>query len=180
MKHLAKVAAIAVVFLVQGCAAAVPALILTGGSVVAPKVAGEVIEDNNLSNARKAAELRKTTDKRSCIANYSIEHVGERDYLTFNMSYNRAKTFEDFQKITKERAFSNILSAMSSDGLTVLNSNKDSGIISTGDNLNVIVTNNTSGGIRVELSCRIEENGFSFELDKIQDKFCRFLASVTQ
>jgi hypothetical protein len=125
--------------------------------------------------------VSKTTDSRACVANYSTEG----GFWTGK----KFKTFEDFPKASKSSAFDSLAASIASSGFQITNSNKDIGIISANQTvsygqgktvpLNVVVKNNSTGGIRVELVFSLS-GGLATSADSIQNKFCDILASVNQ
>ncbi len=66
--------------------------------------------------------VTSTTDNRACVKNYSTE--GEF------WTGKKFKTFEDFPKGSKATAFDSVVSTIASMGYQIVNSNKESGIIS--------------------------------------------------
>ena len=121
-----------------------------------------------------------SADTRPCAANYSSEGT--------IITGKQFKTFEDFPALSKATAFDNLIAALTSSGLQIVNTNKESGIISASKSVigsgrtfpvNAVVRSNPSGGTRVELIVSLA-SGMATSADAVQGEFCRILASVAQ
>lgn len=121
------------------------------------------------------------TDNRQCVTNFS----SEGSFWTGK----QFKTFESFPKSSKENAFDNLVSTIASNGYQILNSSKESGIISANQTvsygqgktvpLNAVIKNVTPTGVRVDLSFSLS-GGLAASADSIQVEFCKILAAVNQ
>ena len=117
-----------------------------------------------------------SADTRPCATNYSSEGT--------IVTGKQFKTFEDFPALSKATAFDNLIAALTSSGLQILNSNKESGVISASKSVigsgrtfpvNAVVRSNSSGGTRVELIVSLA-SGMATSADAVQGEFCRILA----
>src|SRR5207248_5905746 len=109
-----------------------------------------------------------SADTRPCAANYSSEGT--------MITGKQFKTFEDFPTLSKATAFDNLIAALTSSGLQILNSNKESGVISASKSVigsgrtfpvNAVVRSNPSGGTRVELIVSLA-SGMATSADAVQ------------
>ena len=121
-----------------------------------------------------------SADTRPCVANYSSEG-------TF-ITGKQFKTFEDFPTLSKATAFDNLIAAITSSGLQVVSSNKESGIISASKGVvmsgktvpvNILVRSNPSGSTRVELVVTLS-GGLATSADAVQADFCKLLESAAR
>lgn len=121
-----------------------------------------------------------SADTRPCAANYSSEGT--------ILTGKQFKTFEDFPTLSKATAFDNLIAAFTSGGLQIINSNKESGIISASKSVigsrrtfpvNAVVRSNPSGGTRVELIVSLA-SGMATSADAVQAEFCKTLASIAR
>jgi hypothetical protein len=128
----------------------------------------------------KAAVGNEAADSRPCVANFSV---------TGNlMSARTANSFQEYPKGTKSTAFPYLIQRIGSLGSKVTASDKDSGLISAGNDVrfsngsqstttNVVVTEQSSGGIRIEITYRAPF-GVTFNRPKLQDAMCSVLEGV--
>lgn len=121
-----------------------------------------------------------SADPRPCAVNYSSEGT--------LVSGKQFKTFEDFPGLSKATAFDNLIAALTSSGLQIVNSNKESGIISASKSVigsgrtfpvNAVIRSNASGSTRVELIVSLA-SGMATSADAVQAEFCKILATTAQ
>ena len=121
-----------------------------------------------------------SADTRPCAANYSSEGT--------MITGKQFKTFQDFPRLSKVTAYDNLIAALTSSGLQIINSNKESGIISASKSVigsgrtfpvNALVRSTPSGGTRVDLTVSLA-SGMVTSANAVQAEFCKVLESTAR
>lgn len=126
-------------------------------------------------------QTQLTPDNRICATNFA--------YDGSFFAGRTFKTFQDFPKVNKERAFERALEFVVSDGWQIISSNKSQGIISASQSvsfgkgatvpLNIFVKPLSRNGSKVSINYSTP-GGVSSPVDAVRDTFCSILAAVAQ
>ena len=149
------------------------------------KVFGEKTDSASTGQAAKPEQTSKAksstpaTPSCACLAHYTAEG-------SF-WSGRTFRSYEDFKGVNKNTAFKRIAQHLAASGWKVVNSDKDTGIISASQDVidgkgqavpfNVVVQDKTDGTLRVKTSFALT-GGLSASKGDIQKEFCGVLEAV--